>query len=108
MPQDYAETIQEFRDAFDHMYALRFLSETPKIHVLYSHLETFMDIQAKNSRWTQSLADCQGLEACHSGLKKSDLRHNCTIKNSQVVLSFVFFTLSSTSYFFFFLTFPKL
>ena len=96
MPQDYAETIQEFRDAFDHMYALGFLSETPKIHVLYSHLETFMDIQAKNGRWTQSLADCQGLEACHSGLKKSDLRHNCTIKNSQVVLSFVFFTLFST------------
>ena len=70
------------------MYALGFLSETPKIHILYSHLEDYMDIMAKSNRWTLALGDCQGLEATHSGLAKSDQRHNCTIKHAQVYLLF--------------------
>ena len=90
LPQNYAETIQEFRDSFDNMYALGFLAETPKIHILYSHLEDYLNIQAKNNRWTLALADCQGLEACHSGLRKSDKRHNCEVKHAQVDLSLIF------------------
>lgn len=86
MPRDYARTIQDFRDAFDRMYDLGFLSETPKVHILYSHLEDYLDIQANNNRWTLALADCQGLEACHSGLRKSDRRHNCEVKHAQVGL----------------------
>ena len=88
------------------MYALGFLSETPKIHILYSHLQDYLDIQAKAGRWTLNLADCQGLEATHSGLCKSDVRHNCSIKHAQVfyisnVLSsqhFPFFPFSSTMF----------
>ena len=72
------------------MYAFGFLAETPKIHILYSHLEDYLDIQAKANRWTLALADCQGLEACHSGLRKSDKRHNCVVKHAQVVLSLMF------------------
>ena len=35
LPQDYVDTCQNFRNMFDHMYDMGFLSETPKIHILY-------------------------------------------------------------------------
>ena len=84
LPRNYASIIQEFRYHFDNMYSLEFLTETPKIHILYSHLEDYLDIQAKKDTWSLALADCQGLEACHSGLRKSDRRHNCDVKHHQV------------------------
>ena len=110
LPRDYAQTIQEFRDSFDNMYAFGFLAETPKIHILYSHLEDYLDIQAKNNRWTLALADCQGLEACHSGLRKSDKRHNCEVKHAQVVLSPILppFNIFTSLLYYLFLSLPSI
>ena len=115
---------------FDHMYEMGFLSETPKIHILYAHLgkpskkivdlmgggngefltpkkrnlnlkhlfkgfllEQYLDIQKREAeeRGEQprslALGDCQGLEACHSGLRKSDIRHGAVVQHHQVCSS---------------------
>ena len=92
------------------MYAFGFLAETPKIHILYSHLEDYLDIQAKSNRWTLALADCQGLEACHSGLRKSDKRHNCEVKHAQVVLSPILtpFNIFTSLLYYLFLSLPSI
>lgn len=93
LPEDYVETCHKFRVMFDHMYNMGFLSETPKIHILYSHLEEYLTIQkrAAEDRGEQprslAMGDCQGLEACHSGLRKSDKRHGCVVKHVQVCSS---------------------
>ena len=88
------------------MYDLGFLAETPKIHILYSHLEDYLDYQAKNNRWTLALADCQGLEACHSGLRKSDKRHNCEVKHAQVDSSLIFPSVNIFSFYITITSFP--
>lgn len=84
LPDDWNNTIREFKVMFDHLYNLQVLSETPKIHILYCHLEQYILIQSQTDKKSLALSDCQGLEACHSGLRKSDRRHNCDIKHHQV------------------------
>ena len=84
LPDDWSNTIREFQVMFDHLYNLCVLSETPKIHILYVHLRQYIEIQAKTDKKSVALSDCQGIEACHSGLRKSDRRHNCDIKHHQV------------------------
>ena len=84
LPDDWRNTIHEFRVMFDHLYKLQVLSETPKTHILMVHLEEYLEIQERTDRKSAALSDCQGLEACHSGMRKSDQRHNCGIKHAQV------------------------
>ena len=104
LPDDWRNTVDEFKHMFDHLYSLQVLTETPKIHILYVHLGEYLEIQSKTDKKSLVLADCQvaiyrdkqrnsgnhldfhfqGLEACHSGLRKSDRRHNCDVKHHQV------------------------
>ena len=121
---------------FDHLYSLHVLSETPKVHILYTHLSQvnmrnktelplpvfdrsccnislifqsflghndchlfqYLEIQEKTDRKSLALADCQGLEACHSGLRKSDRRHGCDIRHHQVLLNKIIVILEFCSF----------
>ena len=93
LPEDYVDTCHNFRVMFDHLYDMGFLSETPKIHILYSHLQQYLTIQKRAAEdrgehpRSLALGDCQGLEACHMGLRKSDKRHGCVIQHVQVCQS---------------------
>ena len=73
--------------------ALKLNESALKNLLLSSHLEEYLTIQkrAAEERGEQprslALGDCQGLEACHSGLRKSDKRHGVVVQHHQVCLS---------------------
>ena len=52
--------------------------------VLLMTMRVYSSLAAIIYKKSLKLSDCQGLEACHSGLRKSDRRHNCDIKHAQV------------------------
>lgn len=95
---EYPRIIQEFRDLFDQCFNIGFLSETPKVHLLYSHLEDhFRD--TGETLWyadTSGEISCihtdkiyltiliflQGTESIHAGLRRSDETHGCHMSHN--------------------------
>ena len=81
---NYEDECREFRRQFDdmvHKYDL--VNETVKGHILYHHLPLVLKFNMENNNVSLFLCDTNGLESCHSALRRSDERHSCKITHSQ-------------------------
>ena len=81
---NYEDECREFRRQFDemlHKYGL--VTETVKAHIVYAHLPTVLKFNMENNNVSLFLCDTNGLESCHSALRRSDERHSCKVTHAQ-------------------------
>ena len=81
---NYEDECREFRRQFDDMVDnWQLVHETVKGHIIYSHLEMVLKFNMENNNVSLFLSDTNGLESCHSALRRSDERHSCKIVHVQ-------------------------
>ena len=81
----YKARIQNFRDRFFAVYDLKGFGEkrdlvaaTVKIHICFSHVETYMDETGN----TLATADCSSTESTHSAFAKTQQRHGFQVSHN--------------------------
>ena len=82
---NYKARIQNFRDRFFAVYDLQVFGEkrdlvaaTVKIHICFSHVETYMDETGN----TLATADCSSTESTHSAFAKTQQRHGFQVSHN--------------------------
>ena len=74
MDEDYSyeEKVRKFQQSFDAVHMRFGLSETPKVHVLYSHVKDFIS----KCGHTMAMFSDEPIETCHGRLRFMERRHN--------------------------------
>ena len=78
MSDNYKETIEEFKEAFENVHQLFGLSETLKVHVILSHYSDYFEITGKTFRETNG----EHHEALHHTLKTMERNKNLFMRKN--------------------------
>ena len=68
----YEEKVTEFQQCFDEVNRVFNLSETTKVHILYSHVREFLSIHGH----TMAMFSDEPIETCHGRLRFMERKHN--------------------------------
>ena len=68
----YEEKIRKFQQSFEAVHTRFNLSETPKVHVLYSHVKDYIS----KCGHTMAMFLDEPIETCHGRLRFMERRHN--------------------------------
>ena len=82
VPYDVRGILAEFREYFTKAYKLGIgLSATTKIHICWSHIEEYFDLQTGLE--TLYTADCSNFESCHGAIKKVEQSRNLEVRTNR-------------------------
>ena len=82
VPYNVRGILSEFREYFTKAYKLDIgLSATTKIHICWSHIEEWFDLQTGLE--TLYTADCSNFESCHREIKRIEQSRNLEIKTNR-------------------------
>ena len=76
----YEEKVTEFQQCFDEVNRVFDLSETTKVHILYSHVREFLSIHGH----TMAMFSDEPIETCHGRLRFMERKHNYWCSRSLV------------------------
>ena len=68
----YEEKVTEFQQSFDEVNRVFNLSETTKVHILYSHVQEFISIHGHS----MAMFSDEPIETCHGRLRFMERKHN--------------------------------
>ena len=68
----YEQKVTRFQQSFDEVHRLFNLSETTKVHILYSHVQEFLSLHGH----TMAMFSVEPIETCHGQLRFMERRHN--------------------------------
>ena len=68
----YEEKIRKFQQSFEAVHTIFNLSETPKVHVLYSHVKDYIS----KCGHTMAMFSDEPIETSHGRLRFMERRHN--------------------------------
>ena len=82
VPYNVRGILAEFREYFTKAYKLGIgLSATTKIHICWSHIEEWFDLQTGLE--TLYTADCSNFESCHGAIKKVEQSRNLEVRTNR-------------------------
>ena len=82
VPYDVRGILAEFREYFTKAYKLGIgLSATTKIHICWSHIEEYFDLQTCLE--TLYTADCSNFESCHGAIKRIEQSRNLEVRTNR-------------------------
>ena len=68
----YEQKVTRFQQSFDEVHRLFNLSETTKVHILYSHVQEFLSLHGH----TMAMFSDEPIETCRGQLRFMERRHN--------------------------------
>ena len=76
----YEDKVTQFQQSFDEVNRVFNLSETTKVHILYSHVPEFLSLHGH----TMGMFSDEPIETCHGQLRFMERRHNYRCNRSLV------------------------